>query len=61
MSSVEIQDRKTLRRSIADVRHHLEQAVRERAPEGALVVLRGQIVELLDKLERLHAVERPRK
>jgi ribosomal protein S15P/S13E len=54
MSSVEVQDQKTLRRSIADARHHLEKAVRDRASEGALLALRGQIVELLDKLDRLH-------
>jgi hypothetical protein len=61
MSSIEIQDRKTLRRSLADARYHLEQLVRERAPEGALAALRRQIVDLLDKLDRLHAAERLRK
>jgi len=61
MSSIEIQDRKTPRRSLADARYHLEQLARERAPEGALMALRRQIVDILDQLDRLHATERPRK
>jgi len=61
MSGVEDRDRTTLRRSLADARHHLEQLVRERAPDGAITALRRQIVDILDKLDRLHAIERPRK
>ena len=61
MSSVEDQDRTTLRGSLADARHHLEQLVREKAPDGAIGALQRQIFDILDKLDRLHAIERPRK
>jgi len=49
MSIVGTRNSKTvLRRSLAEARHYLEQAVRERAPEGAIAALRHQIVDLLD-------------
>jgi hypothetical protein len=61
MSSVEVPDRNILRRSLADARYHLEQLVRERASERALMALRRQIVDLMDQLDRLPATERLRK
>jgi len=61
MSSVEVQDRKALHRSLAAAQYHLERAVRERAPEGAIAALQGQIVELLDLLDWLDTAERLRK
>lgn len=61
MSSVELPESKILRHSLAEARHRLEQAVGERASHRAVGTLRSRVVVILDRLDRLHAIERLRK
>lgn len=52
---------RSLRASLAEARRQLESAISERAPERAITALRGQVVELLEKIDRLQARKRFRR